>query len=120
MQRYVFNAHNRARRSRLLLVTLSVILLPRQLHATHSPPDLLMLSQLPDTTTTDVLSAPDIENGVRLRLEHMQRRQEKRRARRSVMEPSDYRVDQPPLDADIPPPPDAPGGDVSEELEHNR
>jgi hypothetical protein len=70
----------------------------------------------PATDDSGVLSPAEVQQGLRIRVQDLDVRHQMRTGDGTQSDaPRDYRLDQPPPDADVPLPSDATGGDVFEE-----
>lgn len=117
MKCHAFDGPTR-RGSRAIRIALLTLLLgataPAVLHAALSPPTASAGTDAREPEAARLLSPVDVQNGLRIRIQGMGVRRQSRSALKAE-EPRDYRVDLPPPEADISLPPDAFGGEISDE-----
>jgi hypothetical protein len=83
-------------------------------HAALRTPDVLRIAGA-NTGDADLLSPVQVQDGLRIRVQDLESRHQMRAGEQDVDVRRDYRLDQPPPDADVPLPADASGGEIFEE-----
>lgn len=112
MKRHCFDGTLTARRCARHGIAALLLLCATSAHAVRTMPEEFRSTDAGDAR---VLSPAEVDDGLRVRMFDLKNRHQSRGVQRALEAPRDYRIDEPPPDADVPLPADAAGGDVFEE-----